>query len=164
MRRNLGSTRGDLALTRRWLISMAVVANITFHLWLTTLFNGTTIVPPESLAHDHREYETLSLSLGSTPLQSMSESPYQLDKIALTSYSTTCGQAQSTPPHYRLRISLSPGSRTYFSAATKPPTTQELITRCSKPTGSFHRKTVPSLFVLTSNSLCRMASLFSVTQ
>jgi hypothetical protein len=45
---------------------MAVVANITFHLWLTTLFNGTTIVPPESLAHDHREYETLSLSLVNT--------------------------------------------------------------------------------------------------
>jgi len=31
---------------------MAIVANNTFHLWLTTLFNGTTIVPHESLAHD----------------------------------------------------------------------------------------------------------------
>jgi hypothetical protein len=51
VRRNLGGTRGDLALTRRQLISMAIVANNTFHLWLTTLFNGNTIVPHESLAH-----------------------------------------------------------------------------------------------------------------
>ncbi len=29
---------------------MAIVANNTFHLWLTTLFNGNTIVPHESLA------------------------------------------------------------------------------------------------------------------
>ena len=51
VQRNLGGTRGDLALTRRRLISMAIVANITFHLWLTMLFNGNTIVPHESLTH-----------------------------------------------------------------------------------------------------------------
>ncbi len=30
---------------------MAIVANNTFHLWRTTLFNGNTIVPHESLTH-----------------------------------------------------------------------------------------------------------------
>jgi hypothetical protein len=51
VQRNLGGTQGDLALTRQRLISMAIVANNTFHLWLTVLFNGNTIVPHESLAH-----------------------------------------------------------------------------------------------------------------
>jgi hypothetical protein len=30
---------------------MAVVANNTFHLWLTMPFNGAMIIPPESLTH-----------------------------------------------------------------------------------------------------------------
>ena len=51
VRRNLGGTRGDLALIRRRLISLAVVANNTFHLWLTTSFNGTVKIPPEGLVH-----------------------------------------------------------------------------------------------------------------
>ena len=50
-RRNLGGTRGDLALICRRLISLAVVANNTFHLWLTTSFNDTVIIPTEGLAH-----------------------------------------------------------------------------------------------------------------
>jgi hypothetical protein len=50
-RRNLGGTRGDLALIRRRLISLAVIANNTFYLWPTTSFNGTVIIPPEGLAH-----------------------------------------------------------------------------------------------------------------
>ncbi len=36
-----------------------------------------------------QEYKTLSTSLGMPPLQSMSVSPYLLDRIALTSFSTT---------------------------------------------------------------------------
>ena len=51
VRRNLGGTRGDLALIRRRLIFLAVVANNTFHLWLTTSFNDARIIPPESLDH-----------------------------------------------------------------------------------------------------------------
>ena len=51
VRRNLGGIRGDLALIRRRLISLAVVANNTFHLWLTTSFNGTVIIPTAGLAH-----------------------------------------------------------------------------------------------------------------
>jgi hypothetical protein len=51
VRRNLGGTQGDLALTQRWLILMAVVANNTFHLWLTTLFNGAVIIPLKSFTH-----------------------------------------------------------------------------------------------------------------
>jgi hypothetical protein len=51
MRRNLGGTRGDLALIRLWLISLVVVANNTFHLWLTTFFNDAMIIPPEGLVH-----------------------------------------------------------------------------------------------------------------
>jgi hypothetical protein len=50
VQKNLGGSRGDLALTQPCLISMAVVANNTFHLWLTTYFNkATKIVPPENL-------------------------------------------------------------------------------------------------------------------
>ena len=44
VRWTLGGTREDLALIRRRLISLAVVANNTFHLWLTTSFNGTVII------------------------------------------------------------------------------------------------------------------------
>ena len=51
IRWNLGGTRGDLALIRRRLISLAVIANNTFYLWPTTSFNGTVIIPPEGLAH-----------------------------------------------------------------------------------------------------------------
>ena len=47
----LGGSRGDLALIRRRLISLASVANNTFHLWLTTTFNGGVIVPSDSLHH-----------------------------------------------------------------------------------------------------------------
>ena len=50
-RRNLGGPRGDLALIRRRLISLAVVANNMFHLWLTTPFNDTMIIPTEGLIH-----------------------------------------------------------------------------------------------------------------
>ena len=51
VRKNLGGTRGDLALIRRRLISLAVIANNTFHLWLTTFFDGAMIIPPEGLIH-----------------------------------------------------------------------------------------------------------------
>ncbi len=51
VRRNLGGPRGNLALTRRWLISLACVANNTFHLWLTIPFNGGMIIPPDALQH-----------------------------------------------------------------------------------------------------------------
>ncbi len=49
VRTNLGGPRGDLALIRRWLISLASVANNVFHLWLTTTFNNGTIIPTETL-------------------------------------------------------------------------------------------------------------------
>ena len=49
VRRNLGGPRGDLALVRRRLISLASVANNTFNLWLTTTINGGIIIPPDAL-------------------------------------------------------------------------------------------------------------------
>jgi hypothetical protein len=52
VRKNLGDSQGNLALTRQRLISMAVVANNTFQLWLTMYFNkATMVVPSECLAH-----------------------------------------------------------------------------------------------------------------
>ena len=51
VRRNLGGPRGDLAIIRRRLISLASVANNTFHLWLTTTFNGEVIIPLDTLQH-----------------------------------------------------------------------------------------------------------------
>jgi hypothetical protein len=52
VRKNLSGSQGNLALTRQRLISMAVIANNTFHFWLTTYFNkATMIVPSESLVH-----------------------------------------------------------------------------------------------------------------
>ena len=51
VRRNLGGPRGNLAIVRRWLISLASVANNTFHLWLTTKFNGGVIIPLDTLQH-----------------------------------------------------------------------------------------------------------------
>jgi hypothetical protein len=49
VQRNLGGPRGDLAIIRRQLISHACVANNILHLWLTTTFNGHTIIPLDSL-------------------------------------------------------------------------------------------------------------------
>ena len=51
VRRNLGGSRGDLAIIRRRLISLASVANNTLHLWLTTPFDGKAIIPPDTLQH-----------------------------------------------------------------------------------------------------------------
>ena len=51
VRQNLGGPRGDLALVRRRLISLASVTNNTFHLWLTTTINGKMIIPTDSLQH-----------------------------------------------------------------------------------------------------------------
>jgi hypothetical protein len=49
--RNLGGPRSNLALTCHQLISLACVANNTFHLWLTTTLNGGMIIPDEALQH-----------------------------------------------------------------------------------------------------------------
>jgi hypothetical protein len=49
VRQNLGGPRGDLALICRQLISLAFVANNTFHLWLTTPFSSGMIIPPDAL-------------------------------------------------------------------------------------------------------------------
>jgi hypothetical protein len=51
VRHNLGGPRGDLAIIRRRLISHACVANSILHLWLTTTFNGHTIIPLDSLKY-----------------------------------------------------------------------------------------------------------------
>ncbi len=47
----LGGPRGDLALIRRRLISLAIVANNVFHLWLTTSFNNNVIIPIDTLKY-----------------------------------------------------------------------------------------------------------------
>jgi hypothetical protein len=51
IRHNLGGPHGNLDLTRCQLISLACVANNTFHLWLTTTFNGSMIIPDKALQH-----------------------------------------------------------------------------------------------------------------
>jgi hypothetical protein len=51
VRTNLGGSRGDLALTRRRLTSLAIVANNIFHLWLTTSFNNEIIIPLDTLKY-----------------------------------------------------------------------------------------------------------------
>ena len=45
----LGGPRGDLALIHCRLISLAIVANNVFHLWLTTSFNNNVIIPIDTL-------------------------------------------------------------------------------------------------------------------
>jgi hypothetical protein len=51
VRHNLGGPCGDLALVCCQLISLASIASNTFHLWLTTLFNGEMIITPDTLQH-----------------------------------------------------------------------------------------------------------------
>jgi hypothetical protein len=51
VRQQLGGPRGDLAITRHRLISLACVVNNAFHLWLNTSFEGKTIITPEVLKH-----------------------------------------------------------------------------------------------------------------
>ena len=51
VRRNLGGPCGNLAIIQRQLISHACVANNILHLWLTTTFNGHTIIPLDSLKY-----------------------------------------------------------------------------------------------------------------
>jgi hypothetical protein len=48
---NLGGSRGDLAIVHRRLILLACVANNAYHLWLTTTFNGGTIIPSKILQY-----------------------------------------------------------------------------------------------------------------
>ena len=49
VRTNLGGPRGDLALIRHRLISLAIVTNNVFHLWLTTSFNNNVIILLDTL-------------------------------------------------------------------------------------------------------------------
>jgi hypothetical protein len=51
VRRNLGDPRGDLAIIRRRLISLACVVNNTFHLWLNTSFEEKNIITPWALKY-----------------------------------------------------------------------------------------------------------------
>jgi hypothetical protein len=51
VRQQLGGPRGNLATICCRLISLACVANNTFHLWLNTSFQGKTIITPEALKH-----------------------------------------------------------------------------------------------------------------
>ncbi len=51
IRHNLGGPLGNLDLPRHQLISLACVPNNTFHLWLTTTFNGSMIIPDKALQH-----------------------------------------------------------------------------------------------------------------
>jgi hypothetical protein len=51
VRCNLGGSRGDLAIIHRCLILLACVANNAYHLWLTTTFNGGTIIPSNILQY-----------------------------------------------------------------------------------------------------------------
>lgn len=51
VRCNLGGPRGDLAIIQRRLISLASVANNIYHLWLTTPFNDSMIILPDTLQH-----------------------------------------------------------------------------------------------------------------
>ncbi len=46
---NLGGSRGNLAIIRHHLISLACVAINAYHCWLTTTFNGGTIIPSNIL-------------------------------------------------------------------------------------------------------------------
>jgi hypothetical protein len=115
IQKNLGGSRGDLALTQRCLISMAVVANNTFHLWLTTFFNKTTkIVPPESLHHVPPGVRDILKLVEDIPLPSTSTSLSQLDKTALTFFSSTYGQAPLTRLQLTLKTQLSPGIWIYY--------------------------------------------------
>jgi hypothetical protein len=50
-RRNLGGPCGDLVLIHRQLISVASVDNNTYHLGLTTTFNGNMIITDKALLH-----------------------------------------------------------------------------------------------------------------
>jgi hypothetical protein len=51
VRQNLCGLRGDLAIIRRRLISLACVANNAFHLWLNTSFEEKNIITPEALKY-----------------------------------------------------------------------------------------------------------------
>jgi hypothetical protein len=51
VRCNLGGPCGDLALIRRQLILLACIVNNTFHVWLPTTFNGSAIIPPNTLQY-----------------------------------------------------------------------------------------------------------------
>jgi hypothetical protein len=87
VRRILHGTCGDLALIQQRLISLAVIANKTFHLWLTTSFYDAMIIPPDEGLDHHlppQGYETFSPSLGMLLWQSMSVSHYTTGNIALT--------------------------------------------------------------------------------
>ena len=48
---NLDGPHSNFALIHHCFISLACVTNNTFHLWLTTTFNGGMIIPDKALQH-----------------------------------------------------------------------------------------------------------------
>jgi hypothetical protein len=88
IRRNLGGPRGSLDLTRCQLISLACVANNTFHLWLTTTFNGSMIIPDEALQHLPPGMRVILHLIKKTLLSSMYANLSIQDKIELIFFKT----------------------------------------------------------------------------
>jgi hypothetical protein len=83
VRKNLGGTRGNLAIIRCRLISMAVMANNIYHLWPTTYFNKTTKIIPQNASNTHPlEYKTSFFLYKSMLPPYTSETHSHLDKTA----------------------------------------------------------------------------------
>ncbi len=92
---NLGGLRGDLAIIRCQLISLACVANNAFHLWLNTSFKKKNIITPEALKYAHKASATSFYSSRTTPPPSMYTNPFLPARITFKNSNITLGNTAS---------------------------------------------------------------------
>jgi hypothetical protein len=131
--KKLGGPCGNLALICRQLISLACIANNTYHLWLTTTFNGSTI-------SSHQKLSTIFLLMFMTSFflftvtapSSTSANLFLLDKTVLPSYTATFVNTPQLPYHPTSTTSSQVGIMASSSMMIAPTTPLEWKTTSSQ--------------------------------
>ena len=155
--KNLGGPRGNLVLICHQLISLACIDNNTYHLWLTTTFNGSNIIPSETLHNLLPGVCVILLLVYCDDTVIYVRKPLLLlDKTMLTSYTTTFVDTPQLPYHPTSTTSLQVGTMTssfmMITSMTPPErkttSSQHLNSTCL-PMPAMHKiHTPPTYFLL----------------
>ncbi len=121
---NLGGSHGNLAIIIRRLILLACVANNAYHLWLTTTFNGGTIIPSNILQYLPPGIRDILHIITKNDAAIYVREPLHSGHNRFISYDTTYNNTPQIPshPHPTLKISSSTGTATFFSVVIIPMT------------------------------------------
>jgi hypothetical protein len=166
VQKNLGGTHGDLALTRQWLVvSIAVVANNIFHLWLTTFFNDAMRIPPEGLDHLPPGVQDIPTILGNAALAIYVRETLHDGQDCINILLDNLRSSTTDPPSMTFEDIIV----SWFREVLTTPWQQsgqrrnkESTTKSSKPTGLHYKKHKITSCLHLEKSLSRMASMFSI--